>query len=200
MKNILITQRISLSDKNILQTKLDLDWYDYASKLKFNLIPLGYKINLSNFKKIKFDGIIFSGGNSLSKYEKKKENMIRDKFEINLFNYFEKRNLPILAVCRGMQLIASINKAKLLKTKNHIKKGHDITLNNNRIINVNSYHTYLIKRIPNQFRILAQHTKDKSIEAMTHNTKKILCVMFHPERKSKDQTKVNQLIKEFFKI
>ena len=52
MKNILITQRISSSNKNILQTKLDLDWYDYASKLKFNLIPLGYKFNLSTFKKI----------------------------------------------------------------------------------------------------------------------------------------------------
>jgi gamma-glutamyl-gamma-aminobutyrate hydrolase PuuD len=200
MKNILITQRISSSNKNILQTKLDLDWYDYASKLKFNLIPLGYKFNLSTFKKIKIDGIIFSGGNSLNKYEKRKENILRDKFEINLFNYFKKKNLPILAVCRGMQLITSINKTKLFKTKNHVKKGHDITLNENEIINVNSYHTYLIKKIPNHFRVIAQHTKDKSIEAMKHNTKEILCIMFHPERKSKDQTKVNKLFKNFFKI
>ena len=53
MKNILITQGIYKSNKKILYTKLDLDWYNYASKLKFNLIPLGYKMNLSLFEKKK---------------------------------------------------------------------------------------------------------------------------------------------------
>ena len=71
MKNILITQGVYKNNKNILHTNLDLDWYNYASKLKFNLIPLSYKIDFSFFKKIKIDGIIFSGGNSLNKVEKK---------------------------------------------------------------------------------------------------------------------------------
>ena len=200
MKNILITQGIYKSNKNILHTKLDLDWYNYANKLKFNLIPLGYKMNLSLLKKIKIDGIIFSGGNSLNKKEKKKENLLRDKFEKNLFNYFKKRNLPILGVCRGMQLISDLSNAKLFKTKNHVTKGHDIILNNDEIINVNSYHTFLIKNAPTQFKLLAQHRNDKSIEAMIHKKNKILCLMFHPERKSKDQLKINKLFKEFFKI
>ena len=91
MKNIIITQGIYKNNRNILYTKLDLDWYNYASNLKFNLIPIGYKINLSFFKKIKVDGIIFSGGNSLNKFEKKKQNLLRDKFETNLFNYFKKK-------------------------------------------------------------------------------------------------------------
>ena len=200
MKNILITQGISINNRKSLYTKLDLDWYKYASKLKFNLIPISYKINLSFFKKIKVDGIIFSGGNSLNKFEKKKQNLLRDKFETNLFNYFKKKNLPILAVCRGMQLISDLNNTKLFKTRNHVTKGHNIILNNKKIINVNSYHTFLIKKTPSQFKVLAQHKKDKSIEAMKHKKNKILCFMFHPERKSKDQTKVNKLFKEFFKI
>ena len=200
MKNILITQGISINKRKSLYTKLDLDWYKYASKLKFNLIPISYKINLSFFKKIKVDGIIFSGGNSLNKFEKKKQNLLRDKFETNLFNYFKKKNLPILAVCRGMQLISDLNNTKLFKTRNHVTKGHNIILNNKKIINVNSYHTFLIKKTPSQFKVLAQHKKDKSIEAMKHKKNKILCLMFHPERKSKDQTKVNKLFKEFFKI
>lgn len=200
MKNIIITQGIQKNKKNIFYLKLDLDWYEYASKLGFNLIPLSYKTNFSFFKKTKIDGVIFSGGNSLNKYEKKNENLLRDKFEIKLFKYLYKKNLPILAVCRGMQLISSLNKTKLIKTKNHVTKGHDIILNYNKIINVNSYHTYLIKKIPSQFKLLAQHKKDKSIEAMTHKNKKILCLMFHPERKSKDQIKVNKLVKDFFKI
>ena len=72
MKNILITQAIYKNNKNILYTKLDLDWFTYANKIRFNLIPLGYKMNLSFLRKIKIDGVIFSGGNSLNKYEKKK--------------------------------------------------------------------------------------------------------------------------------
>ncbi len=200
MKNIIITQGIYKNKKNIFYTKLDLDWYDYASKLKFNLIPLSYKINFSFLKKIKIDGVIFSGGNSLNKYENKKENFLRDKFELKLFKYFSKKNLPILAVCRGMQLISSFNRTRLFITKNHVTKGHDIILNHNKIMNVNSYHTYLIKKIPSQFKLLAQHKKDKSIEAMTHQNKKILCLMFHPERKSKDQIKVDKLVRDFFKI
>ena len=77
MKNILITQGISINKRKSLYTKLDLDWYKYASKLKFNLIPISYKINLSFFKKIKVDGIIFSGGNSLNKFEKKKTKFVK---------------------------------------------------------------------------------------------------------------------------
>ena len=200
MKNIVITQGIYKNNKNIFYTKLDLDWYDYASKLKFNLIPLSYKTNFSFLKKIKIDGVIFSGGNSLNKYEKKKENLLRDKFEIKLFNYFKKKKLPILCICRGMQLISSLYKIRLFKTRNHVTKGHDIIINKTKIVNVNSYHTYLIKKIPTQFKLLAQHKKDKSIEAMVHKKKKILCLMFHPERKSKDQIKVNELLKNFLKI
>jgi len=200
MKNILITQAIYKNNKNILYTKLDLDWYNYASKLKFNLIPIGYKMNLSVFEKIKIHGIIFSGGNSLNKVEKTKENLLRDKFETNLFYYFDKKKIPILMICRGMQLISSLNNKKLLKTKNHVTKGHDIILDKNEVINVNSYHNYLIREIPDQFKILAQHKKDRSIEAMEHINNKILCLMFHPERNSKDQIKVNKLFKKFFRI
>ena len=40
MKNILITQAIYKNNQNILYTKLDLDWYNYASKLRFNLIQV----------------------------------------------------------------------------------------------------------------------------------------------------------------
>ncbi len=47
MKNILITQGISINKRKSLYTKLDLDWYKYASKLKFNLIPISYKIELN---------------------------------------------------------------------------------------------------------------------------------------------------------
>ena len=200
MKNIVVTQGLYKNKKNILYTKLDLDWYNYANKLKFNLIPLGYKTELAFLKKIKIHGIIFSGGNSLNKFEKKKENLLRDEFEIKLFNYFKKKNIPILGVCRGMQLISDLNNIKLFKTKNHVTKGHIIKLDNNKIMNVNSYHTFLIKENSKNFKTFAQNKKDNSVEAMKHKKNKILCIMFHPERTSKDQDKVDKIFKEFFKI
>ena len=41
--------------------------------------------------------------------------------------------------------------------------------NKNEVINVNSYHNYLIREIPDQFKILAQHKKDRSIEARVNS-------------------------------
>ena len=48
-----------------------------------------------------------TGGGDIYKYSKKK--MINmNNFEIKLFNYFYKANKPILAICRGYQLIMNL--------------------------------------------------------------------------------------------
>ena len=166
MKNILITQGIYKDKKNNFYTKLDLDWFLYAKKMKFNLQPLPIDFNLKYLKNYKFKGVIFSGGNDLYRYCKNKENLLRDKLEKKLINFFLKKKIPIMFICRGMQLISSIYNIKLEKTLNHVTKNQKIILKNKKILNVNSYHNYLIKKIPKNFSVIGTCVNDNSIEIM----------------------------------
>jgi putative glutamine amidotransferase len=200
MKNILITQGLYLDERKNLYSKLDYTWYQYAKKLRFNLIPISFEAKLNTLEIRKIDGIIFSGGNNLNTIQKKKENLLRDIFEKKLFSYFSKKKIPILGVCRGMQLISQIHKIKIDKSKNHVTKGHDIILMNDKRINVNSYHNYIIKDVPDNFNLIAKHMTDNSIEIISCKKKNFLCLMFHPERVSKSQKKVDKIFKDFFKI
>ena len=206
MKQIIISQSIIQNKRKELLSSLNFEWFKYSSKINFNLIPISFSNNLSYLHKIKIDGLIVSGGNGndLYKFSKKRKNLIRDKFEIKLVNFCIKNKIPILAICRGFQLVADINGSNLIKLRNHIKKNHQITLKNQilkykkKVLNVNSYHSYGIKKISKNFNVLATH-KDGSIEIGFDKTKKILGMMFHPERISKDQIFINKIVKEFFK-
>ena len=49
MKKILITQGIYKDlRKQLLYKKLDIDWFHYAKKMKFNLQPLPINFDLKN--------------------------------------------------------------------------------------------------------------------------------------------------------
>ena len=89
---------------------------------------------------------------------------------------------------------------KLVKTQRHVTKNQKIILNDKKIINVNSYHNYLIRKAPKNFSIIGKSLDDDSIEIMKKKIPKILCLMFHPERKSKNQKEVNKIFKSFFNL
>ena len=65
------------------------------------------------------DGLILAGGGNIFNYEKTLSNKIRDAYEKKLFNYFFKKNKPILLICRGFQLLTSLYKRKLFKVDNN---------------------------------------------------------------------------------
>jgi gamma-glutamyl-gamma-aminobutyrate hydrolase PuuD len=200
MKNILITQGLYKDHRNNLFTKLDFDWFIYAKKNNFRIQQIPITLNLNYLKNIKYDGVIFSGGNDLYKNSKNEESLIRDTLEKKLIKYFLKKKKPMMFVCRGMQLISTINKSKLIKIKNHVIKNHKIIMKNGKFLNVNSYHNYSFDKIPKGFSAIAKHSRDNSIEIMDNKPKKMLCLMFHPERKSKNQKEVDKIFTSFFKL
>lgn len=200
MKNILITQSLYKDFRNNLYSKLEYEWNRYSKKNNFNLWPINHDINIECLRNIKFNGIIFSGGNSLYKYSKNNENKLRDKFEKKLLKFFIPTNVPKLFICRGMQILADFHNIRLFKTNNHVKKNHKIILKDKSILNVNSYHNFVLKNKPTGFNVLAKHHLDNTIEIMEHKKKRILCLMFHPERLSFDQKKVDKIFKNFFNL
>lgn len=198
MKNILLTQRIvkqkksfrDASEKDLVNYLLNLDCFSY-------LVPNSYindqkKLNLW-LSRMNFDGLVLSGGNDLGEYSE------RDNLEKYLIRYCIKKSLPILGICRGSQIIAKFFGNKINKITGHVG-SHSLDISEKFLENksVNSFHNYGIVKLKKNFKILATCSKDKSIEAFCHKTKKIIGIMWHPERFKKRRKDQEQLIRNFF--
>ena len=203
MKTLVVSTKISIDKHKKINFHIDQDLSNFLNRLKVKIIPVVLKNNKLDLNAVKYaDGLIIAGGGDISKKQKNKVNQIRDSYEKKLFKYYYKKNKPILAICRGFQLIADIYGIKLEKINNHVRKFHSLKIGKSKFIKdktlrVNSYHNYCIKDLPKSF-IKVSNTKDGSIEIAEHKSKKILCLMFHPERKMKSKKNILKSIKNFF--
>lgn len=138
------------------------------------------------------EGVIFSGGNDLFEFKN------RDQTEKYLYNWAETKNLPVLGICRGMQMIGFINGVRLKKVKNH-NKGSHIIINKetNEKLLKNSFHNYSLSECPEGFEITSLST-DNQIESISHLDKRIVGVMWHPERESKVSIDDYKLFKKLY--
>jgi gamma-glutamyl-gamma-aminobutyrate hydrolase PuuD len=199
MKLIAISQRLEKTKYGENRAQLDIKLFDFVTKSGLQPVPLPYfnghkKIYLKMvenwLKKIKPKGLILSGGEDVGK------NILRDNSEIFLINYFKKKKLPILGICRGMQLIAVQNGSKLKRIKNHVNKCITIFTGRKKTT-VKCYHNYTIQKCPQEFEILSI-CKDKSIESIKSKKEKILGIMWHPEREKKFNSFNKKIFKNFF--
>ena len=129
----------------------------------------------------KFDIIISSGGNSVVNLIKNKSNKYREKLDKYYFKYSLKKNVPFLGICHGAQFLANYFKSNIIRKKGHTNTNHLIELGSKNKSLVNSFHDFSIIKLGPGLQELAW-TKDGSIEAFKHKDKKILGIMWHPER------------------
>ncbi len=198
-KYILISQSLNYNKtRNELSDFIDTRLINFFTKL--NYIP----ITISNFynnpdiflNSFKFSAIILTGGNDIGKFPR------RDKLENNLIKYSIRKKVPLLGICRGMQMINRFFKGKLVKIDNHVKVKHLIlNVKSKKKLVVNSYHNYAIyeKTMHKNLLVLHRCFKDNSIESFKHKKHKILGIMWHPEREKKFKDFDKKLIKNFIK-
>ena len=196
MNKIGITQRV-LNFENQSIDKLDDEWLDFLDKcnIDFELIPNDNKIINENYLK-KFSGIILSGGNSLVSCGGDAPN--RDQVEKKIFRWAIKKNVPILGVCRGMQVIQEVYGLKLKRVYGHVKKRQTIRVDDN-LYRTNSYHNYGTKKTCMDLKVFA-NSDDGVVKAFYVTNKKIVGIMWHPERMSPFKDYDLNLFKNFFKI
>tara|TARA_Y100000294_G_C8506831_1_gene317031 strand:+ start:217 stop:810 length:594 start_codon:yes stop_codon:yes gene_type:complete len=146
-------------------------------------------IILHEEKKIKLNLLIVSGGNDISLFSNKTEDLVRQKISLFHIKKCLKKKIPIIGICYGAQLIAKIFRSKLKKYPNHVG-NHSIELEKEKFninikkkIFVNSFHNYSITKLGRSLLPLAK-AKDSTVEAFIHRKHKILGVMWHPERYS----------------
>ena len=165
------------------------------------------------YKKIKFNLFILSGGDNLI-FENKitsinKEKQKRDIVEKKFLKFCISKNIPVIGICRGMQLINVYfdGSLTLLNNKTHNNGLHNIkierfakTIFPNSFLFVNSFHNNVVLEndISNQL-IPFMYAEDDSIEALVHKKYPILGVMFHPERSFNNNPIDHYLNNAFYK-
>ena len=193
MKRLGITQRVeNIKAYGERRDCLDQRWSALSLKLNYLPIPLP---NISGELVSELldmhclDAIILSGGNSIAEYDPKASDEApeRDAFESALIDAAILRSIPILGVCRGMQIINVHFGGYLSGIEGHAGTRHSVIAEAgySSLIShdVNSFHDWMIGR-DQLSSSLTSIVRDQAgnIEAFVHNSKSIAGIMWHPER------------------
>lgn len=203
MKKIGISLRVgNVGEYNEKRDQISQEWILFLQKL--DLIPILIPNNLSDVKNyvesLGLDGVILSGGDNIGDFPD------RDKTEKSILEISIKNSVPVLGICRGMQVINDYFGGYVLKKfdKEHVSNNHTILLtddfvfNENKSIIVNSYHNNIIESdtLGTDLVPFAKHEKDQTIEGLMHLKFPIKGVMWHPERKQDNNS--FSLLKKIF--
>ncbi|MDL0101984.1 gamma-glutamyl-CDP-amidate hydrolase [Campylobacter felis] len=176
-----ISQRLLLNESYYeLREALALDWGEFfRENLKpFLPLPLSYEVDFKTYAP-HLKGVILSGGNDLSSLNQNELSLKRDAYESEIIAYCLKKNLPLLGICRGAQMIAQHFNSTLKPCQNHV--GIHSILTKKGAFEVNSFHNFCIESLGEDLKTLAV-AKDESIEAFRHKKKRIYGIMWHIER------------------
>lgn len=135
--------------------------------------------------------IVLSGGNDIGEAPE------RDATEEALLARATREGIPVLAVCRGMQMVQHFLGGDLVPVSGHVAQEHRVgmaTMHDGPAeLIVNSFHLWGISRgrLANGLEPLYLHA-DGTVEAAHHVRWPWLCLMWHPERAGKEMAIANK--------
>ena len=176
------------------------------------------------------DGVIFTGGEDFDPaYYNERPipqmgtiNASRDRFDIKLLNLAAERGVPILGICRGVQLINIAFGGSLYQDlpaqyhdtsirhrqrQSNTETSHAVIVEENtafsdivkeRMLMVNSFHHQAVKDVARGFRV-AGKSPDKIVEVIEKidDDNWILGVQFHPELRVTNDLAMRRIFQSF---
>ena len=175
------------------------------------IIPFNEDEEVVKEQLLNVQGLILSGGHDVDphNYGEELEQKIgdvwpeRDIFDMRLLKFAEENNIPVLGICRGMQIInvahggnlyqdLSYRKEKTLKHSQNQTPTlvtHTVKADpNSKIANIlgkdefltNSFHHQLVKEVAPDFTVAAKCV-DGVVEAIENKDASVIGVQWHPE-------------------
>ncbi|MCC6298117.1 MAG: gamma-glutamyl-gamma-aminobutyrate hydrolase family protein [Anaerolineales bacterium] len=180
MINIGLTQRVFENQYHERWDVLSQSWTYFLAEISARPIPIPNQLDdISQFiHDVKLAGIILTGGNDLIEYGGQAPE--RDALENQILSYSLEKNLPVVGVCRGLQMIHHRFGGALDAVNGHAGTLHSLMGDNARE-RVNSYHNFGF-RYTHPDLLVSAVAPDGTIESVAHKNRPIYGLMWHPER------------------
>ncbi|WP_200833066.1 gamma-glutamyl-gamma-aminobutyrate hydrolase family protein [Spiribacter sp. SSL99] len=172
---------------------LDQRWIPLLEALELDPVPIPN--GLSNpadwGERQGLSGLILTGGNDIAHMvDARWPAPERDRTETALLEWTAAAGMPVLGVCRGLQMINHHCGGRLVPVDGHVATRHPLqTAGDDRLLathwEVNSFHDWGIPAcdLAASLRPLAW-SEDCCIEAAVHKRLPWLAIMWHPERET----------------
>ena len=201
--------------RNEFNLSLDINWIKFVEASGF--VPVIIPVNLSEYALDNFlekcDGFLLTGGGEIAEISKNlsSEYILRDQIEEKIF--FNFKDKPIFAVCRGMQKIAALAGYSIRPVEGHVRTRHNLKPSYNvqskdtrlneiadilsEFREVNSFHDYgIISNYRSTDLKLQYLSSDGYVECFIL-AQNILGIMWHPERCEKQSVLNQRLFKKW---
>lgn len=193
------------------------------------LLPMSEAIDMIASQVKCIDGLLITGGIDVNpllykescQFLQGESNTRRDYYEVMLIHQCVNSQIPILGICRGLQIINVAFGGTLYQdnsfaseyVQQHVQKErkeypiHSIRIKKDSFLYsifgekayVNSFHHQSIKKTAEGFRVIAR-SEDSIIEAIEHNKFHIRAVQFHPEMMHNKDENMQKIFNEFIKM
>lgn len=140
-------------------------------------------------------GVLLTGGNDLTAYGGDAPE--RDAVETLLIDYAVARRRPLLAVCRGLQMLVHHFGGTLERVSGHAGTRHAVGLADGGSDTVNSYHNWGFRAAPPGFEVRAS-AGDGTVEAIRHTALPLSGMLWHPEREEPFRDKDVAFVRRYF--
>jgi len=192
-----ITQRVVIDRLHgERRDALDQRWPKFLAAAGLGAVPLPNdpELALRLAAGTPLAGVVFTGGNDLVAYGGDAPE--RDATEEALIAWVRGQRMPLLGVCRGMQVIQHSLGVRLEKIGGHVTASHPAIVSGHAR-SVNSYHNYATRATVPSLEVWAT-TQDGAIEGVRHLVESLLGVMWHPERTSPFDVRDVEMFRSFF--
>jgi gamma-glutamyl-gamma-aminobutyrate hydrolase PuuD len=179
MKAVAVTQRVVVDPPHGTRRDcLDQVWAKFLVACGLIPIPIPNSVDAALTICENVSGIVLTGGNDLAAYGGDAPD--RDETETALLDLAERRGLPVLGVCRGMQMIQHRFGLPLQRVHGHVTPRQRISIDG-RSVEVNSFPNFGSMEVRPPL-ITWAIADDGVIKAVRHADLSMIGVMWHPER------------------
>lgn len=178
---VAVTQRVMISpETGERRDALDQRWVPFLESCGMEVVPVPNRLDSVARWAAALDigAVLLSGGEDLAELGGTAPE--RDITEYSLLDWARNREIPVLGICRGLQLLAYRAGVMLHRVDGHVALEHAISTETG-IETVNSFHRWGFDRPPPGFAVTAA-AEDGTVEAMRHAVLPIAGIMWHPER------------------